>query len=762
MEILFLCIVVFLFMLAIFDLSVGVSNDAVNFLNSAIGSGAASFKRVLIVASIGVFIGAAMSNGMMDIARHGIFRPEHFSFYDIICIFMAVMVTDIILLDVFNSLGMPTSTTVSMVFELLGATFVVALIKMAGGLDLGLNDLLNTEKALSVILGIFLSVAIAFFFGTVVQFLSRMIFSFNYRSRLKWKIGIFGGICSTAIIYFLLIKGAKDLSFMTPEVKLWIKEHTAVIILSCLAFFTVLMQLLHMCRVNVLKVVVLMGTFALAMAFAGNDLVNFIGVPLSGLASWQDYAANGGGDLHGFLMGSLNGPADTPVYFLIGAGAVMVVSLATSRKARNVAKTEIGLGSQQGGDEMFGSSRIARRLVRWTLSFLAWVRSVTPVRVRRWFNRRFDTDQTIMEQGAAFDLVRGSVNLVLAGALIALGTSLKLPLSTTFVTFMVAMGTSLADRAWGRESAVFRITGVISVIGGWFLTAGAAFIGAGLIVAAMHFGGHWVMFLLALITVVIIVRSNRRFRNRQNGENGDALFQSIITSKEKDSTWPMLLLYITEQQTKFLTYAAEKYGDMTAAFVNENAGVLRKTESGLVKQKDILKNARRKETLCLRHLTREMAIEKSAWFYLSNNCCMGILYNLRRINEVCKEHVENNFLPLPKRYIGDYELVRSRVMTLFADTLELLASGDIAPIPLLRRHCDEIKDIISDTYYRAHDHLRDGDASDMSVLYVYVNMLQETQEMVSSIRKYLRAVAKLRDPEFRSRKNLASTPVHEK
>ena len=762
MEILFLCIVVFLFMLAIFDLSVGVSNDAVNFLNSAIGSGAASFKRVLIVASIGVFIGAAMSNGMMDIARHGIFRPEHFSFYDIICIFMAVMVTDIILLDIFNSLGMPTSTTVSMVFELLGATFVVALIKMAGGLDLGLNDLLNTEKALSVILGIFLSVAIAFFFGTVVQFLSRMIFSFNYRSRLKWKIGIFGGICSTAIIYFLLIKGAKDLSFMTPEVKLWIKEHTAVIILSCLAFFTVLMQLLHMCRVNVLKVVVLMGTFALAMAFAGNDLVNFIGVPLSGLASWQDYAANGGGDLHGFLMGSLNGPADTPVYFLIGAGAVMVVSLATSRKARNVAKTEIGLGSQQGGDEMFGSSRIARRLVRWTLSFLAWVRSVTPVRVRRWFNRRFDTDQTIMEQGAAFDLVRGSVNLVLAGALIALGTSLKLPLSTTFVTFMVAMGTSLADRAWGRESAVFRITGVISVIGGWFLTAGAAFIGAGLIVAAMHFGGHWVMFLLALVTVVIIVRSNRRFRNRQNGENGDALFQSIITSKEKDSTWPMLLLYITEQQTKFLTYAAEKYGDMTAAFVNENAGVLRKTESGLVKQKDILKNARRKETLCLRHLTREMAIEKSAWFYLSNNCCMGILYNLRRINEVCKEHVENNFLPLPKRYIGDYELVRSRVMTLFADTLELLASGDIAPIPLLRRHCDEIKDIISDTYYRAHDHLRDGDASDMSVLYVYVNMLQETQEMVSSIRKYLRAVAKLRDPEFRSRKNLASTPVHGK
>lgn len=263
MEILFLCVVIFLFLLAVFDLSVGVSNDAVNFLNSAVGSGAASFKRVLIVASIGVFVGAAMSNGMMDIARHGIFRPEHFSFYDLTCIFMAVMVTDIILLDIFNSVGLPTSTTVSMVFELLGATFVVALIKMAGGTDLGFDDLLNTEKALSVILGIFLSVAIAFFFGTVVQFISRMIFSFNYKSNLKWKIGIFGGLCATAIVYFLLIKGAKDLTFMTPDVKAWINSHTALIILSCFGFFTVLMQLLHIIGVNVLKVIVLMGTFAL-------------------------------------------------------------------------------------------------------------------------------------------------------------------------------------------------------------------------------------------------------------------------------------------------------------------------------------------------------------------------------------------------------------------------------------------------------------------------------------------------------------------
>lgn len=752
MEILFLCIVIFLFLLAVFDLSVGVSNDAVNFLNSAVGSGAASFKRVLIVASIGVFIGAAMSNGMMDIARHGIFRPEHFSFYDLMCIFMAVMVTDIILLDIFNSLGMPTSTTVSMVFELLGATFVVALIKMAGGADLGFNDLLNTEKALSVILGIFLSVAIAFFFGTLVQFISRMIFTFNYRSRLKWKIGIFGGLCATAIVYFLLIKGAKDLTFMTPEVKTWINTHTALIIAACFVTFTVLMQLLYLCRVNVLKVVVLMGTFALAMAFAGNDLVNFIGVPLSGLSSYQDYMANGGGDATGFLMGSLNGPANTPIYFLIGAGVIMVVSLATSKKARNVTKTEIGLGSQQVGDEMFGSSRISRRLVRWTLRFLAWVRRVTPERVRRWFNRRFNTDETIMDQGASFDLIRGSVNLVLAGALIALGTSMKLPLSTTFVTFMVAMGTSLADRAWGRESAVFRITGVISVIGGWFLTAGVAFIGAGIIVAAMHYGGHWVIFLLAALTIYLIIRSNRRFGRKSEAQNGgDALFQAIITNRDKSQTWPMLLMYITEQQQSFMAYAEEKYRDITAAFISDNAGVLNKAESSLAKQKNVLKNARRKETLCLRHLTRETAIEKSTWFYLSNNLCMNILYNLRRINEVCREHVDNNFMPLPASNAAECEELRTRITTLFNDTLDVMQTGDTEVISLLRDHCDKIKTEISATYHRAHDRLRDGDTSAMAVLYVYVNMLQETQEMVSSIRKYLRAFAKLRDSEYRTR-----------
>lgn len=759
MDILFLYVIIFLSLLAVFDLSVGVSNDAVNFLNSALGAKAASFKRILIVASIGVFIGAAMSNGMMDIARHGIFRPEHFSFYDLICIFMAVMVTDIILLDIFNSLGMPTSTTVSMVFELLGATFVIALIKMAGEVDLGFAELLNTEKALSVILGIFISVAIAFFFGTVVQFLSRMVFTFEYRSRLKWKIGIFGGICATAIVYFLLLKGAKDLTFMTPEVKAWIKENTQIILGGCLVFFTVIMQLLHWLKVNVLKVIVLMGTFALAMAFAGNDLVNFIGVPLTGLASYQDYIANGGGNAHDFLMGSLNRPSNTPLYFLIGAGVIMVTALATSKKARNVSKTEIGLGSQYGGDEMFGSSRIARRLVRWVLSISARIRRITPFRVRRWFNRRFNVDETIMEQGAAFDLIRGSVNLVLAGTLIALGTSLKLPLSTTFVTFMVAMGTSLADKAWGRESAVFRVTGVISVIGGWFITAGAAFIGAGIIALAMYYGGHSVMVALAALTLWLIIRSNRRFKERQKEEEGDTLFQTVLTTDDKQKTWSLTLLYIVEQQRKFIEYARKIYNGVTEAFIKENAGGLSKADKSLEMEKRILKNARRKETLCIRRVSHETAIEKNAWFHLSNNCCMSILYNLQRINEVCKEHVENNFLPLPSRYVKELEMIRTQVDTLLNDTITLMDTGNMEVIPTLRRRGDEIKDRVSDAYHHLFDQLHDGNPTTMTVLYVYINILQETRELTSSLRKYLRAFAKLHDSEFRLRITPAVRPA---
>ena len=357
METFYLFLVIFLFVLAVFDLSVGVSNDAVNFLNSAIGSRAASFKTIMVIAAIGIFVGASLSNGMMDIARHGIYQPQHFFFSEIMCILLAVMLTDVVLLDIFNSLGMPTSTTVSLVFELLGGTVALSLVKIAnsnGALQLG--DLLNTDKAFTVILAIFLSVAIAFFFGSVVQYISRLIFTFNYKKHTKYFIALFGGLAATSILYFMLIKGLKESSFMTGNLKELIYGNTSMVVWGAFVFFTILMQILHWMQINVFKVVVLMGTFALALAFAGNDLVNFIGVPLAGFSSFLDYTANGEGNPNGFLMTSLLGPAKTPWYFLIGAGAVMVYALCTSKKAHAVIKTSVDLSRQDEGEEAFGST----------------------------------------------------------------------------------------------------------------------------------------------------------------------------------------------------------------------------------------------------------------------------------------------------------------------------------------------------------------------------------------------------------------------
>lgn len=753
MDLLFLGIVTFLFLLAIFDLSVGVSNDAVNFLSSAVGARAASFKRIMIVAAAGIFIGAAMSNGMMDIARHGIFRPENLSFYDVIAILMAVMVTDIILLDIFNSLGMPTSTTVSLVFELLGATFVVALFKLTAPENiLGIGDFLNTEKALSVILGIFLSVAIAFVFGTLVQFISRIIFTFEYKSSLKWKIGIFGGLASTAIIYFMLIKGIRDLSIMTPELKAWIDHHTALIIGSSFVFFSILMQLLHAFKVNVLKIIVLLGTFSLAMAFAGNDLVNFIGVPLTSLASFQDYTAAGATDPHNFFMASLRGPAQTPLYFLIGAGMIMVVSLASSKKARQVTQTTVGLSSSSQGDEMFGSSRIGRSLVRNTLNVFSWIERHTPSALKQWISKRLDDTCTQPEPGAAFDLIRGTVNLMLAGILIAWGTSMKLPLSTTFVTFMVAMGTSLADRAWSRESAVFRITGVISVIGGWFITAGVAFIGAGIVVCLMHMGGAPVMIAGGIIALAVLIHSNIKFKKKEHSLKSDTLFQTILTTENKSDVWPLLKTYIAEKQKMFLQFVSETYRDVINGFINNDIKLLSHAEKALITEKDVLKSQRRKLTLCIRQADSTVAMEKNTWFHLSNNMAMSMTYNIRRINEICKEHVDNNFRPLPQTFHIFLNDICNRIITLFNDSEKAIEDNNPERIDRLRFQCEEIKNELSRNTYKTYNYLHDSDASDLTVIYVYLNVIQESQELVTSLRKLLRAAGKLnlRPSQYRS------------
>lgn len=745
METIYLGIIIFLFLLAIFDLFVGVSNDAVNFLNSAIGAKAASFRTIIVIAAIGIFCGATMSNGMMEIARHGIFRPEAFYFNELMCIFLAVMVTDVVLLDVFNTLGMPTSTTVSMVFELLGGTFALALVKIASGGDaLTFAELLNTEKALTVILGIFLSVAVAFFFGSLVQYISRILFTFNYKTKLKWTIGLFGGIAVTAIIYFMLIKGIKDASFMTAGLKWWVRENTVLIVGGCFVFFTVLMQLLHWCKINVFRVVVLLGTFALAMAFAGNDLVNFVGVPLAGLASYSDFMANGNGDASGYFMGALNGPARTPFLFLFVSGVIMVIALFTSRKAQNVIKTSVDLSRQEEGNEMFGSSAIARSLVRYSTSLNNTLSKVLPEGVRHWLNSRFNKDEAIIANGAAFDLVRASVNLVLAGLLIALGTSMKLPLSTTYVAFMVAMGSSLADRAWGRESAVFRVTGVLSVIGGWFITAGAAFIICFLVTLIMFYGGTVAMLIMIGVAVLMLIKSNKRYRKKLKNEKEDELFQCILYAKDKKEIWSLLRRHVSDNLVDVLGFASATYLQMTDGFIHEDLKSLRKAVAVTDEKKDKLKKIRRKETLGMRRIERNIAIEKNTWFHLGSNSSEQLMYCLKRICEPCKEHVDNNFNPLPAKSAEEFIPVRDELIALLQQTREIIAAGQYTQAEQILAEGENLKTKLSTLHKLQIERMQEENGS-VKLSLVYLNLLQESQELVSILRHMLRASRKFQE-----------------
>lgn len=739
METIYFGFVVFLFVLAVFDLMVGVSNDAVNFLQSAIGAKVAKFKTILTIAAIGIFAGAAMSNGMMEVARNGVFHPSFFSFQDVMFIFLAVMASDIVLLDIFNTLGMPTSTTVSMVFELLGGTFALALMKVAGDPSLHVADLMNTSKALTMIMAIFVSVAIAFVVGAFVQYISRTLFTFVYKNNsLKWKIGIFGGLAFAAIIYFMLIKGLGHVSFISDATHEWINTHSWTICGICFVVTAVLSQVLFALKVNVFKILVLTGTFALAMAFAGNDLVNFIGVPLAGYSSFQDYSANAGGDAAGYMMDSLNGPAHTPVLFLIAAGLIMVISLATSKKAFNVVKTSVDLARQDAGDEMFGSSKMARVLVRFSTNTASALSELVPNGVKRWFAKRFDNENVVLPQGAAFDEIRATVNLVVSSLLIALGTSLTLPLSTTYVTFMVAMGSSLADKAWGRESAVFRITGVISVIGGWFITAGAAFILCFLVALAMSLGGLTMASILIALSIVLLVRSNIKYKKKQAEEKGDVVFNQMITSEDNAETLRLLTQHIRQGQSQFLDFVNVNYLNVTEGFISEDLSRLQKAESAMRKERQELKQRRRKEMLGLRRIDPGTAIEKSTWFHLGVNSCEDMLYSLRRICDPCEEHIDNSFVPLEKDRIKEFLPLRDTLLYLLKRAVVVISTENYTDSDKLREQCEEFKSCLSSTRQGQIERMQTS-KENITVSYVYLNLLQETHEIASSLQHLLRA-----------------------
>ena len=759
MNILFFGIVLFLIVLAVFDLIVGVSNDAVNFLNSAIGARVAKYRTIVTIAAVGVFAGAALSNGMMDVARHGIMTPEFFSFYDVMCLFLAVMVTDVVLLNVFNNLGMPTSTTVSMVFELLGGAFAIAVIKIvsgatdSNGVALTFGDLLNTEKALSVIIGIFLSVAIAFVLGMLVQWVARMVFTFTYRVNGKTtdaygnmggltgsslKIGLFGGIAVTSIIWFLLINGLKGSSIMTPELKETINENTWLILGGGFAIFSVIMTIFSAFKLPVLKFVVLFGTFALAMAFAGNDLVNFIGVPLTGLEAYKDYMANGSGDASLYMMKSLMDTSHTPTIYLLIAGVVMVLSLVFSKKAQNVVKTSVDLSRQDEGDEMFGSSGVARALVRNTQKTATVIGGLIPDRAKKWIDSRFNSEAAVLPEGAAFDQIRASVNLVLAGLLVAFGTSMKLPLSTTYVTFMVAMGTSLADRAWNRESAVFRITGVLSVIGGWFITAGAAFIVSFLITNGLFFGSFVAMVIAIIVAITILIHSNLRDTKNNKNSEADKLFSKILYSDDKTECWLLLCNHVKLTTMDNLRFVTLNYEAMTTAFFHEDYRTLKHTVAQFDGQRKDIKRQRRKQIIALRRIDPVLSVEKGTWYFLTINSLSQMVYCLKRMGEPCLEHVSNNFRPIPGKYVNEFLTFRNEIVRIFNRAISDETTHHI------RDDAAKIQNALSDYRKRI---IRDIQTKQLNIesMTVFLNLVQESQELLSALRHTMRGKNKFEE-----------------
>ncbi|MBQ2122797.1 MAG: inorganic phosphate transporter [Bacteroidaceae bacterium] len=747
-------ILVFLFTLATFDLSIGVANDAVNFMSPAVGAKVAKFKTAIIVAAVGIFVGATTSSGMMDIARHGIMQPQHYYLNEVMCIFLAVSATDVILMDIFNTLGLPTSTTVSMVFGLFGATTALALTKIIGE-GAAYGDLINTDKALTVIISIFLSVAIAFVFGLIVMWISRVVFTFNYEKKLKYGIAVFGGLSITSIFYFLLVSGLKNsklLISINPEwTPAYMDEHKLYILLTCFVVFTILVEILHLLKVNIFKLIVLFGTFALAMAFAGNDLVNFIGVPLAGLESVLVWFDSGCPDASTYAMDTLAVPSTQPFFvnakpwFLIGAGIIMTIAVMTSKKARKVIENTNNLSRQDDGEEIFSSSKLARKTVRGVLTATSFVSSYVPKKTTNWINSRFNTEEAILEEGMAFDLVRASVNLVLAGLLIVVGTSLQLPLSTTYVAFMVAMGSSLADRAWGRETAVYRITGVITVVGGWFITAGAAFLMSMTIASINYFGGFIAMICIVGVIAFVLINNNRKFKQKQQeSENVDTLFRQLVRCTDKAQSWTLLRQHVTNTQNEILTTAHNMIPLIVDGLVKDDIKRLREAQHQLEETRSLWKRYRRKEILGMRKIDPLMAVEKNTWFHLGCNNISQMLYGLKRMLELIIEHVDNNFNPMPEQYAEELRPLAQDVLNYIRQVQGMIVSGDFTRFDEIVVDGNALKAQISTVRHKLQNHIQHEDAN-IKIALLYLNTLQELQEITSMLRHLIRAAKRFQE-----------------
>ena len=726
MENYFILILAFLALLAAFDLFVGVSNDAVNFLNSAIGSRIASFKTIMIVASLGVLIGATFSSGMMEIARSGVFNPQMFTFSEIIVIFFAVMVTDVLLLDIFNSFGLPTSTTVSIVFELLGGAVAAAAYKiwLQGGSFLTIASYINNEKALAIISGILVSVVVAFVAGTVVQYICRLIFTFDFDRVYKKFGGIFGGIALTSIFYFLVMKGLKGASFMRKEYLDTINAHTWPILITTFIVLTVLFQLLIKYKnTNIFRIIILSGTFALAFAFAGNDLVNFVGVPLAAYESYNSFIASGvAANL--FTMESLKQAVQTPTIFLLLSGLIMVLTLWFSKKAHRVVQTSISLSSStQGEQEQFGSSLPGRVIVRSALRFGTLVNQFMPAAIRKGIDSRMVKPQPVKgEMALPFDYVRASVNLVVAAILIASATSLKLPLSTTYVTFMVAMGSSFADGAWDRESAVYRISGVLMVISGWFLTAFSAFT-ACLIIALIIFNfGEWAAILLMIIATVSLIRSN--FFSKEKEDHSFAMLKKGQLTREE------IRASIREAVATNLDKTVQLYREGVTDFLNEDgAGVKKIRAEAAALFDDISRERGLYYRMALEGTGNALDDDARHFYYRAFTNMKEAGHNLRSVMAMMESHLANQHRIYTGELRENLEKMLNIVSSLHNHLSSLAVSGETARKELPALANEEIQKI--NHYQLELLRLIDSERLSLRSSELYLSLLQCTREIIN-------------------------------
>jgi phosphate/sulfate permease len=726
--------IVALAVLAIADLVVGVSNDAVNFLNSAIGSKAVSFKTIMVVASLGVAFGALSSSGMMEVARKGIFMPSEFYFNEIMIIFMAVMITDILLLDFFNTLGMPTSTTVSIVFELLGAAVVMSLIKISASEAETISNLgqyINTAKATEIILGILLSVVVAFSVGAFVQYSSRLLLTFNFEEKAKWVAALFGGIAATAITYFILIKGLKGASFISGDFKSYIYENTFTIVFISFIFWTTLCALITgVFKMSVYKFIIIIGTFAIAMAFAGNDLVNFIGVPI---AAWQSYEAwvVSGVPAADFSMEVMSKKVPTPSLLLFAAGLIMVLTLWFSKKAKAVLKTSIDLSSQDSVKERFEPNFLSRGLVRFTTLLSKYHHTILPKKVQDKIEYQFkkpkESKKAHKKDLPAFDMVRAAVNLMVASILISIATSMKLPLSTTYVTFMVAMGTSLADRAWGRESAVYRVAGVLNVIGGWFFTAFSAFVAAGIIAYLIYLGGAPMIAVLLLITILLLVRNYLSHKKKAD----NTLLQDGL-KKTESKTVQGIIQESADQISNVVSRTNKIYSNMLSGLAKEDLSKLKKSRKGVEKLNKEVDALRDNIFYFIKNLD-ETSVRGSNFYIIILGYLQDVGQSLDFLAKASYKHINNNHKALRFNQIKDLQDIDKSFEELLNDIETIFNSRKFEKLGAILNSKQRAQDDLAIKIASQITRTRAEDDDSPKNTALYFSLLLETKDLVAAI-----------------------------